>query len=715
MTTSLLATKLYIPTSRPDLVPRPRLIQQVNNGIPRKLTLISAPAGFGKSTILSDWVWQAKQHMRIAWLSLDDGDNDLTRFLTYFTAALQTLESQIGQVAVAALQSPGTVNVEAVLTVLINEMTEITEDVVLILDDYHVIESQSVDQATTFLLEHFPPQMHLVIASRIDPSLPLSRLRARGEMAEIRADDLRFTSDEAAAFLNQAIHFDLPDQDVIALGIRTEGWIVGLQLAALSMQGYQHSKEVSDFVNRFTGSDRYIHDYLADEVLQQQPSDVKDFLLHTSILDRMSASLCDFVMGKNNSQTFLEGLETTNLFIVPLDNQRHWYRYHHLFADLLKHRLRITLPDRVPELHQRASKWYQNAGQIDDAIHYAQASENPERLTDILEEHWQEIIHRGEFTKLRNLLDSLGPATTQINAPLSMAYCWIDALTGSIDSIPSHIMDIRTALNEVGTVEDIQQPNKIAVIPSLVETMEAIIALDKDQAKEAKEHALKAISLIPDVQNPAVRGLLGGAAGYRLADAHKKLGEYDEAYVVLLEVLEMLKTSDNYYGAVATLQQIVAIYTKLEKTEEGITLCEDMLQYMKAHQWDKMPPSGVVNLVLADLQADLGQFDDARRNLEIGQRIVKPIESPQILIHIKRVEEKLGNTTTLTQPLVEPLSERELEVLQLVAQGLTNREISERLYLALDTIKGHNRRVYGKLGVHNRTEAVARARELGLL
>ncbi len=268
---------------------------------------------------------------------------------------------------------------------------------------------------------------------------------------------------------------------------------------------------------------------------------------------------------------------------------------------------------------------------------------------------------------------------------------------------------------EARAIEGVQQPNKLAVIPSLVETMEAIIALAKDQAKKAKEHAVKAIALIPDVQNPAVRGLLGGAAGYRLAEAHQELGEYNEAYIVLLEVLEMLKTSDNYYGAVATLQQIVAIYQKLGKTGEGITLCQGMLQFMEDHHWGKMPPSGVVYVVLADLQADLGQFDDARRNLEMGQRIIKPIEFPQISIHINRVEEKLSENTPVHQPLVEHLSDRELEVLKLVAQGLTNREISDRLFLALDTVKGHNRRIFGKLRVKKRIEAVEKARELGLI
>lgn len=407
MTTPLLTTKLYIPPTCRDIISRPRLIEQLNKSISRKLTLISAPAGFGKSTILSAWVEQVRMGTRVAWLSLDDGDNELIRFLTYFIAALQTAVNEIGQGALVALQSPEMVNIEAALTVLINEIAEIPEDIVLILDDYHVIESLPIDQAMIFFLERLPPQFHLVIASRIDPSLPLSRLRARAEMTEIRADDLRFTLDEAAVFLNQAVSYDLSDHNTAALGERTEGWIAGLQLSALSIQSLKGCSEITDFVNRFTGSDRYIHDYLVDEVLEHQPKDVKDFLLQTSILDRMVALLCDSVMEINNSQIILESLETANLFIVPLDNQRRWYRYHHLFADLLMHHLRITYPDRVSELHQRASKWYQNAGHFNDAIHHARASEDQERLAAILEEHWQVIIHRGEFTWLKSLLDFL--------------------------------------------------------------------------------------------------------------------------------------------------------------------------------------------------------------------------------------------------------------------------------------------------------------------
>jgi LuxR family maltose regulon positive regulatory protein len=353
METPLLATKLYIPRPRSNLVPRPRLTKQLNEDLTRKLTLISAPAGFGKTTLLSDWVHGGERP--VAWISLDEGDNDVARFLAYFIAALQTTDvrqgtaGDIGQGALSVLQSPQQQPIESVLTVLVNDIVEITDypstssgrSFVLVLDDYHVIEAPAIDQALTFLLDHLPPQMHLVIASRVTPSLPLSRLRARGEMTELKANDLRFTPDEVAVFLNQMTGLDFSAEDVAALEARTEGWIAGLQLAALSMQGLKQSGDIPGFIAAFTGSHRYILDYLADEVLQQRPQGTTDFLLQTSILNRLSGPLCDAVcsgtgvIGQNDSQIILEKLEDANMFLVPLDNERRWYRYHHLFADLL--------------------------------------------------------------------------------------------------------------------------------------------------------------------------------------------------------------------------------------------------------------------------------------------------------------------------------------------------------------------------------------------
>ena len=342
----LLETKLYVPKWRAGLVPRARLIERLDQGIERKLTLISAPAGFGKTTLLAEWLAGTPATERPeAWVSLDQSDNDPTFFWAYFIAALQTVESGVGENAVTLLHSRQPPPIESLLGTLINEISAIQDRFALILDDYHAIDSQSIHGAVSFLIDHLPPQMHLVIASRADPPLPLARLRGRGELTELRAADLRFTSDEASAFLNQATGIDLKADDVAALETRTEGWIAGLQLAALSMRGQE---DVPGFIEAFAGDDRYIADYLVEEVLQRQPEHVRSFLLQTSILDRLSGPLCDVVTGQENGKRMLEALERGNLFVVPLDDKRQWYRYHHLFADVLHARLMEEDPDQIP-------------------------------------------------------------------------------------------------------------------------------------------------------------------------------------------------------------------------------------------------------------------------------------------------------------------------------------------------------------------------------
>jgi LuxR family maltose regulon positive regulatory protein len=331
MSTPILTTKLYIPPPRPRAVLRPHLVERLNEGLLHKLTLISAPAGFGKTTLVSEWV--AGLQRPVAWLSLDQEDSDPIRFLAYIVAALQTVAPQIGREMTALLQSPQPPPPEAILTVLLNEITLLPNSFVLILDDYHLIGTKPVDLALTFLLEHLPPQMHLVITTREDPQLPLARLRARGQLTELRAADLRFTTSEAAEFLNQAMGLSLSVADITAMENRTEGWIAGLQLAALSIQGHQ---DASGFIRALAGDHRYIVDYLVEEVLQRQPDSIRSFLLQTAILDQLNGPLCDAITGQAGSQARLEALERGNFFVIPLDDKRHWYRYHHLFAEVLQ-------------------------------------------------------------------------------------------------------------------------------------------------------------------------------------------------------------------------------------------------------------------------------------------------------------------------------------------------------------------------------------------
>lgn len=378
----LLATKLYIPKWRAGLVSRARLVQRLEQGVDRKLTLVSAPAGFGKTTLLAEWLSTSRNSGRaVAWISLDPSDNDPARFWSYVSAALQAIHPGVGANAISLLRSPQPPPIESVVTTLINDITTVENDVTLILDDFHAIDSLAVRSGIAFLVDHLPPRMHLVIASRADPSLPLSRLRSRGESTELRAADLQFTPDEAAAFLTDVMGLVLSAADVEALETRTEGWIAGLQLAALSMQG---RSDLSGFIAAFTGDDRYIVDYLVEEVLQRQSEPVRTFLLQTSILDQMNAPLCDAITGRHDGKTLLELLERANLFIVPLDDKRQWWRYHHLFSDVLRAHAKDEQPELIPTLHRRASDWYEQHGLTADAIEQAGAAGDHEGLARLL-------------------------------------------------------------------------------------------------------------------------------------------------------------------------------------------------------------------------------------------------------------------------------------------------------------------------------------------
>ena len=380
MAAPLLTTKLYIPPIRPEVVPRPRLLEHLNAGLDRKLTLVSAPAGYGKTTLISAWLHTAD--VPFAWLSLDEGDNDPVRFFTYLIAALQGIDVEIGHSVQGWLEAPQPPALEELAATLINDIAAVPGSFVLVLDDHHVITERAIHESISFLLERQPPQMHLVIATRHDPPVPLARLRARGELVEVRQSDLCFTVEEAAAFLNQSLGLDLSASEVALLGERTEGWIAGLQLAGLSMQG-RDAESVAHFIREFSGRHHFILDYLTDEVLKRQAEPVQDFLLRTSILERMCGPLCDAVVDQDagpdgvehrDGQAMLEELQQANLFVVPLDDERKWYRYHHLFAQLLRARLDETRPGLAADLHRRAATWHEENGLGFGAVQHALAT-----------------------------------------------------------------------------------------------------------------------------------------------------------------------------------------------------------------------------------------------------------------------------------------------------------------------------------------------------
>jgi LuxR family maltose regulon positive regulatory protein len=452
----LLVTKLHVPPLRPNLVPRPRLIEHVNAGLDRRLTLISAPAGFGKTTLLSEWIGAIERP--VAWLSLDEGDNDPARFLAYLVGALQEVNEAIGQPsqsfprspqmppAMPAPQTDVQVN-EAPVAALINDIVETATPLVLVLDDYHLIHAAPIHQATQFLLEHQPPQMHLVISTREDPLLPLSRLRARGQVVEIRAPALRFTVEETTTLLNSTMGLHLSPQALATLEARTEGWIAGLQLAALSLQ---ESENTDAFIAAFAGDDRHVMDYLIEEVLGHQPREIQDFLLHTAILNRLSAPLCDAVLSdlptSASSQSVLERLDAANLFVVPLDNRREWYRYHRLFADLLRCRLRREHPGRLADLHRRASTWYEQAGDVEEAIHHAFAIPDVPLAVRLVEQYGARMLNDGRIVTCLNWIRQIPDDVICAHPYLCIGCGWAFVLTGQVELAERYVQAGEAAL-----------------------------------------------------------------------------------------------------------------------------------------------------------------------------------------------------------------------------------------------------------------------------
>jgi LuxR family transcriptional regulator, maltose regulon positive regulatory protein len=389
----LLATKLHLPSPQPGFVPRPRLLDRLDEGLARSLILVCAPAGSGKTALLADWARRTQR--AVAWLSLDAGDNDPARFWRHAAAALDRARPGIAEQVTPLLGPPAPPSSEALLTALINELAAQPgeDDMLLVLDDYHVIDAAPVHASLTFLLAHLPPGLRLVLASRADPPLPLARLRARGQLAELRAADLRFTPEEAAALLLEAAGPGLPETAVVALAVRTEGWAAGLQLAALSLRG---QADVAAFVATFSGSHRYVLDYLTEEVLERQPEQLREFLLETSVLERLSGELCDAVTGRSDGQAMLEAIEAAGLFLVPLDEVRGWWRYHQLFADLLRARLQQQQPDRLPALHRNAATWSEEHGLADDAVHHALAAGDNAWAARLIERHADAVFFRNE-------------------------------------------------------------------------------------------------------------------------------------------------------------------------------------------------------------------------------------------------------------------------------------------------------------------------------
>ena len=489
----LLMTKLAVPSTRVSLVPRPRLSERLEEGLGPQLILVSAPAGFGKSTLLGTWASELSGSGRpMAWYSLDSGDNDPAQFWRYFFTAIDLLQPGSGKTALALLGSPQAPPIESILTTLLNELVGLSTDAVLVIDDYHLIESQTIHEALTFLIDHLPPRMHLAIATRMDPPLPLPRLRARGEMTELRAADLRFTPEEAATFLNRVMGLELTAEDTAELEGRTEGWIAGLQMAALAMQD---RADVSGFIAAFAGSNRYVLDYLAEEVLARQPEELQTFLLETSILDRMCAPLCNAVTGRADGQTALERLEHANLFVIPLDDERHWYRYHHLFVDVLRQRLRQEHPDLVSVLHRRACGWFERQGLVGEAINHALAAQDWERAVRLIESNGVTVVLGRQVQTMLGWIDRI-PEELARERP---ALCTIRALALVLSNRPDAAeASLREAERYLGADPTTDQARTILGRAAVTR---AAIARSSGDLERCVAMGRRALELLPETES----------------------------------------------------------------------------------------------------------------------------------------------------------------------------------------------------------------------
>ena len=541
MTPPILATKLYIPPPRAKIVLRLRLIKQLNEGLSSGRTpgviLISATAGFGKTTLVSEWV--ASCGRPVAWFSLDEGDNDIIRFLTYLIAALQKILANIGAGVLDAIQSHQPPPTESILTTLLNDVAAIPDSFVLVLDDYHIIDSKPVNNALTFLVEHLPPQMHLVIATREDPLLPLARLRVRNQLTELRAADLRFTPAEATEFLNQMMGLNLTAEDIVALDARTEGWIAGLQLAALSMYGREDS---ASFIKSFTGSHRFVLDYLAEEVLQRQPEPIRNFLLQTSILDRFCAALCNTVTERQDGKEMLDVLERSNLFLILLDDKRQWYRYHRLFADVLQAHLRDAQPDRVTDIHSRASAWYEQNDLRADAIRHALAAKEFSRAANLIELAFPAMSRERQFATLLGWLKLLPDEVVRVRPVLCYEYAFSSMYCGENESVEPRLQDAERWLNTGEQPEFplegmvIADQDEFRRLPGLIAMTRGGQALGRGDMPETVKYAQRVLDLAPERDYL----MLGGAAA-QLGLVAWTSGDLDTARRMTAEGMENLQ------------------------------------------------------------------------------------------------------------------------------------------------------------------------------
>ncbi len=734
-------TKVQIPGGRPHLVPRERLIEAIT-ATPVKLALLGAPAGSGKTTLLSEWHAAPQEERPFAWVSLDSSDNDPVRFYECVIAALRTIDPEIGEEALPALSAP-TPLTEVVLPSLINDLAANGRPVVVVLDDYHAITNEAVHESIGYLLEHLPANVQLALASRHDPPLPLGRLRARGEMLDIRAADLCFTDEEAGALLGRTFGLDLDGHDVARLRDRTEGWAAGLQLAALSLR---NRDDAHAFISSFAGDDRQIVDYLGAEVLEGQPEEIRRFLLRTSVLERLCESLCDAVTGEEGSADTLAELDRSNLFLLPLDTKREWYRYHQLFAELLRHELDRAEPELVATLHRRAHTWCRERGLTSEAIRHATAAGDVDEASELITLHWYDLLQRGRIETVAGWLAALGDDAVLADASLCLTKAWIAVNTGRLDEVDRWIEAGERAIPS--TTDGDGTATLHAGVASLRE-IHRYMSGDVGRAVEAGRRSVEegetpwrpvgcpvlgialfwsgkldeaAAELENSIQEATAAGnhLAAIHASGGLAAIHAEDGDIARADGVARRALDLARDrglTDHWATTMARVVRGRALEQNGQLEDAGSTVARGV----------DLSRRGVAAVEIAfallsraeTLQL-LGDSDAARSTLRAARAAVADCPDPGILeAMLARAERRLGTAArdgaARRDAPVDELTERELVVLRLLPGELSQREIGEALFVSRNTVKTHMRGIFRKLRVGTRDEAVVCAREHGLL
>jgi LuxR family maltose regulon positive regulatory protein len=639
MATQLLTTKLYIPPIRSKMVSRPRLMKRLMSGLHRKLTLVSAPAGFGKTTLLGECAASCGQP--IAWISLDTGDNDPVRFWSYLIGALQTIpslrEASLGEAFLAMLHSSGIAGttpappIEGLLTGMINELAEVDERFVLVLDDFHLITEPKIHDGLVFLIDHAPPPpqgIHLILSSRADPPWPLARLRARAEMTMLRVGELRFTVEEVNSFLNDVMGFELPAGAIAALDARTEGWIAGLQMAAISMRERRrahHARTVpaadtglTAFVEALSGSHRFILDYLVEEVLDLQNPTIQEFLLKTSILERMTASLCDAITERDDSQTILAQLDSANLFLNPLDDERRWYRYHRLFADLLHSRLQQTLPDRIPALHSRASEWYEQAGVIAAAMGHALAAGDVERAARLVEGNAMATIYHGQLATVEGWFDALPDKVVRSRPWLCVSQAWLLGSSGQWDGVESLLQDAERGAH-LGSTEGTTDTQHLIGYITAVRTYASAIQADLPLTQEL---ARKTLQLVPR-DDSTVRNF----AATLLGSALRHSGDLEAADRVWTEAVAAGRAAGDRHSAVILLSALASLQIEQGQLHRAAATCQDVLQLAdESIRWGgrRLPAVAPAYARLSTLFREWNDVQEAVRQARECLRLCEP-------------------------------------------------------------------------------------------